>query len=419
MENEHLVHCWNHLRLVDHQTRHGVGRLVGKGPVGCPVEVADRHGPVDEKLIVLGLADGMFAIGVEFVGDFAHDLFENILQCDQPLKRAVFVHDQREMAAHPQELPHLVVERRGLGHEIRLPRDAAHVEIAKFGGPAFGPGGQRVHGAQQILGMHDADDVVGVVAIERQARVVALEALIEDRFRIGHGVDHLDLRAVQHDLLDGAFAQIQRAQHAVAVLFLDHTLGLAQKERAGDLFAHRKNMTVRVGLDPEKPQDDTHEPAHGGHDRRKDLDHHEDDRCGARGGAFRVCDGIGLGQHLGEHQHQKRHHQCRQRHPAFPEEPGEERCGKRRGEDIHQVVAQKDRPDQRLVVLGDAQRGLRPRGALFGLRPQLAARCGGQRGFAAREIPRKHEKHQDRCRDYPECHVERGLRRVHVVSYPF
>ena len=57
--------------------------------------------------------------------------------------------------------------------------------------------------------MDDADDVVGVVAIEWQACVVALEALIEDCVGFGLGVNHFDPRAMQHDFLDHAFTQIK------------------------------------------------------------------------------------------------------------------------------------------------------------------------------------------------------------------
>jgi hypothetical protein len=43
------------------------------------------------------------------------------------------------------------------------------------------------------------------------------------------GVDHLDARAVQHDLLDRAVMQVERAQKAVAVFLLHHALGMAEE----------------------------------------------------------------------------------------------------------------------------------------------------------------------------------------------
>jgi hypothetical protein len=66
--------------------------------------------------------------------------------------------------------------------------------------------------------------------------------LLQDLARGQVGVDHLDAGAVEHDLLDRAVAQVERAENAVAVFLLDHALGMAERERAGDLLAHRARM---------------------------------------------------------------------------------------------------------------------------------------------------------------------------------
>ena len=264
------------------------------------------------------------------------------------------------MRAATQELAHLLVQGRGFGHEVRFHHHIGHVEPVKRSGVAIGAADQLVHGAQEVFGMDHTDDVFRIVPKDRQAGVVGLQAFLHDVGRIGIRVDHLNPRTVQHDLFHRAFAQVERAQDAVAVLFFDDTLGMAQLQRPGDLFAHGKDVAVRVDLYPEKPQHTAHEIAYRRHHRREeqhhDADGPRDECCGPLG----IGDGIGLGQNLREDEHQERHHQCRQRHAAFTEKPRKQRRCHGGGKDVDQVVAQKDRADQPFVILGDLKRSYRP-----------------------------------------------------------
>ena len=243
--------------------------------------------------------------------------------------------------------------------------------------------------------MDHANDVLGVILVDRQPRVARLQALLQDLRRLGIAVDHLDAGAVQHDLLDRALGEVERAEDAVAVLLLDHALGMAQLQGAGDFLAHGKDMAVGVGLDAEDAQHPAHQNAHRAHHWRKDKDHQRDQRRHAGGGGFGVGYGIGLGQHLGEDQHQHGHHQRRERHAGFAEDPGEQRRGERGGEDVDEVVAQQHRPDQPLVVLGDLQRPFGAFRSLVHRRAQLAARGGRQRGFRAGKEPREDQQPQN------------------------
>ena len=364
--------------------------------------------------------DLVLGFGVELVRDLAHDLFQNVLERDETLKRAVFVHHQREMRVQPQELAHLVVQRRGLGDEVGLHGDLVQVEVAqRLGRGAVRLDRQLVHGAQQILGVDDAHDVLGVVAIDGQAGVIALEALRQDVLGRVLCIDHLDPRPVQHDLLDRAVAQVQRAQDAVAVLLLDHALGMAQVQGARDLVPHGQDIGAGVGLDAEHPQDQPHQGADGGHDRREDGDDDLDRRGDQGRGGFRVGDGVGLWQHLGKDQDQHGHDQRGQGDPAVPEQPREKRGRQRRGQDVDQVVAQKDRPDQAFVVLGDLQRPFGGARSLVGLGAQLAARRGRQRGFGSREEGRHDQQQQDGPPGDPEGKVEKAGGVVHRAGSSF
>ncbi len=258
------------------------------------------------------------------------------------------------MGVTAQELAHLVVERGGLGHEVGRQHHRAHVERGQPAWRGVGPAHQPVDGAQQVLGVHQADDVLGLAVEDGQAGVPGLQALGQDRLRIARGVDHLDLAPVEHHLLDRAVREVERAEDAVAVLLLDHALGMAEMERAGDLLAHREHVGVGVGLHPEEVEDPAHQPAHRADHGGEHPHHHGDRRRDQRRRALGVGDRVGLGQHLGEDQHQQRHHQRRQRHPRFAENAREQRRRQAGRENVDQVVAQQHAADQALVVLGDA-----------------------------------------------------------------
>ena len=147
---------------------------------------------------------------------------------------------------------------------------------------------------------------------------------------------------------------------------------MPQIERASDFFAHGQNVAIGIGLHAKKRQNPAHEPAHGGDDRRKNLDHPDDNGRGARCGGLGIGDGIGLGQNLGKDQHQKGHHQGSKRHTAFAKEAGKEGGRQRGRENIHHIVAKQDRTDQPLIVFGDLESGFRSARALLSLRAQFS-----------------------------------------------
>ncbi len=87
-----------------------------------------------------------------------------------------------------------------------------------------------VHGAQQRLGMDDADDIVRLALPHRKAAERAGEDLGDDRHRRILGIDHGDHLAMGHDLADLDLLQIEDGmQHR---LFLARLL-VAGIERNG------------------------------------------------------------------------------------------------------------------------------------------------------------------------------------------
>ena len=203
----------DHLGFVDHQPGDGIGFVIGQPPVDRAVQVADRHRPVHQIGAVVGALQMAFLRHhVEFVGDLAYDLFENILQRDQALQGAVFVDHQREMGAPLQEFAHLLVKRGGLGDEIGFHRHLGDIQRAQAQQRAVFAAHQPVDLSQQVLGMDHAQDVVVAVAKDRQAGVRAGQHLGQDLVRGLRGIDHLDLAAVAHDLVHRAVIQVQRTQ---------------------------------------------------------------------------------------------------------------------------------------------------------------------------------------------------------------
>lgn len=153
-------------------------------------------------------------------------------------------------------------------------------------------------------------------------------------------------------------------------------------------------------------QDQSDDDLHHRHDRRQHQRHPADRAGNLAGDRFRRRDGVGLGHHLGKDQHQYRHHQGRDGHAAGAQQPGEQRGGKAGRQDIDDVVAQQDRPDQALAVLGDLQRDLGAGIALVGARSQLGPAGGGQGRFGPRKEAGQHQKNQNGPAGHPEGGVE-------------
>ena len=83
-------------RRVQHQTGDGRGMVVGQAPVHLSIEVADRILTIDDDRTVW-LRSQTGARDVEFVGDVADDLFDDVFQGDDAEQAAVFIDDEREM----------------------------------------------------------------------------------------------------------------------------------------------------------------------------------------------------------------------------------------------------------------------------------------------------------------------------------
>ena len=152
-------------------------------------------------------------LDVELVDDLAEQLLDEVLEGDEPGGAAVLVdHDGHVelLALHlAQQLGHAL----GLGHEARpgrasSPTGCVLVAVAL--------------GAHQVLGVHDADDVVDALAAHRDAAVAVED---DDLHGVGdaevgrHG-DHVG--AGHHHLADDGVAELDDRLDELALLGLDH-----------------------------------------------------------------------------------------------------------------------------------------------------------------------------------------------------
>ena len=106
--------------------------------------------------------------------------------------------------------------------------------------------------AQQILGVQHADDVLRLVAPQRNAGVFGRQHLAHQLLRRQVGVDHHHLGAVDHDVGDLQLAQVEQAAEHVAVLLLDLALVVQQVDRAAQPLGRRQDRLVGADLDAEQ-----------------------------------------------------------------------------------------------------------------------------------------------------------------------
>ncbi|MEJ1969845.1 MAG: hypothetical protein WDN03_14590 [Rhizomicrobium sp.] len=204
-------------------------------------------------------------------------------------------------------------------------------------------------GADDVLGVDHADDVLRLPAPYRHAGMAGIEHFLQHVLRRHGGVDRYHVLAVDHDVGDGELAQVEHARDHVAVLALHRAFLVMQVDGAADLVM-RLDIFLRMFADAEQAQHPPHQELHRIDHRRQDADHeaHRGGDCqretvGAR-------DGERLGQHLDEEQDQHGHQRGRDIDRARPETGFEHAGRQRRRQDVHEGVAQQQRPYHALAV---------------------------------------------------------------------
>ncbi len=204
------------------QAADGVVVVVGEVGAETLVEILDRGQRIDH-ILAIGLCGDQrrFVLGVVvLVVDLADDLLQHVLDGDQPGDAAVLVHHDRHVVAREPELLEQHVELLRLGDQHRRAQQFAHRARTVVGD----------HAAQQVLGQQDAEDVVLVLAMHREARMAGFDHLLHQVEKARFGRQRHHLRARDHHVADGEFGHRQRAFHHAQGVGGDQpvVLGVAQ-----------------------------------------------------------------------------------------------------------------------------------------------------------------------------------------------
>ena len=180
--------------------------LVG-GQLGLEqlAEVFDRQ-PGGDTYPAVGQPFHRRTLGhVVLVGDLPDDLLQDVLDRDQPGCTAVLVHHDRDVRARRLHLPQQVVDRLGLRHERRLAHDLGDRRLRRTGFAAGGP-------ADQVLQVHDPEDVVDVLADDRDPGEPAAHGQLERLAQVLGRLDPHHLGTGDHDL---AHDRVPQGEHRV------------------------------------------------------------------------------------------------------------------------------------------------------------------------------------------------------------
>ena len=299
MEGEFLPLFGNGARFVDHQSGDRGGLLVGQAPVHHAVEVADRDRTVDDHRAVL-LAAQTGHREIVFVAYVADDLFQNILKRHQALHVPIFVHNQSEMGLSLAESLQLVFQARRVGHEPDFERDRLQLDLFRV--PA-----RQSQGAQKILGVQDADNIIGVFAPQRHARIGRGDDLAHDLGGRQVGVDRQHFGAMDHDVGDRQLLEVEQTAEHVAVGAGDVAFAVHQIDGAFQLLL-RSQQAVRLAeadaAHEQRAAHDLFDAIEGRAEQSDEKRHDPDDR---QRHAVGIIDRHRFRQDFGEDQQNDRH----------------------------------------------------------------------------------------------------------------
>jgi len=215
----------------DHQAADRVVLVVGEVGAEAFVEILDRRQCVDHVAAVGLRCDLRVAIDlvlVVLVVDLADDLLQDVLDRHQAGHAAVLVDHDRHVVARKPELLEQDVEALGFRNHHRGP-DELRQRLRR------GVLGERL---QQVLGQQDAEDLVALLAIDREPGVTAVDDDLQHlvQAEVDRQRDHL--RARDHHVADLLLGHRDRA--------LDHRQCVGRQQAAGLGFAQAFEQVFAV-----------------------------------------------------------------------------------------------------------------------------------------------------------------------------
>ncbi len=162
-------------------------------------------------------------------------------------------------------------------------------------------------------------------------------------------VDAADLVARDHDVVDRHFLQVENVQQHALVARRDHRAGLA--DDGAQLLGTERVLRALVGVDAEQLQQPVGDLVDAPHRGIKHVHQRVQHVGRGEGDALGVQRGQRLRRHLADDQHQDRHCAGGDRDSRIAPYPQRDHGADRRGEDVDEVVADQDQPDQAVRTL--------------------------------------------------------------------
>jgi len=204
-----------------HQEEAGEGfysAFAGQSPLHLSFEIAQVDGAFEKKRTAGGGEDGAGGV-VEFVVEFAGELFDGVLDGDQADGRAVLVDDDGQLAAALLEFLDQIQDGFGFGDHEDVAHDLAEAQLHEWrsgngrGGGACASGAAEVHEAGEVFGVNDADDMFGAagLVVDGDAAVLVIDDAGTGGFNEHVGGERDDFLAGGHNFADRGFVEFQGA----------------------------------------------------------------------------------------------------------------------------------------------------------------------------------------------------------------
>ena len=220
---------------------------------------------------------------------------------------------------------------------------------------------------RHLAQVHVAEDVVEAVPEHRQPRVLGAGELLHDVVPVVVEVDTDHLVARHHDVLDRDRLEVEHAEQHPPVAFRQRAVRV-DHHRAQLLLGQRR-LAVRVGIDPEQPQQRVAHPVHHPDERVEQFQQRLVDPGRRERDALRVQRGQRLRRHLGEDQDHQGQRAGGDGDADLAEQAQRDHGRDRRGEDVDEVVADQDQADQPVWA---RQQAPRPRRTVMPLAREVA-----------------------------------------------
>src|SRR5437762_2350681 len=264
------------------------------------VDVVHADPAVEDHFIGRNELNLVLFADVVLVLDRPDDLFENVFDRDRTGGATVLVHDDRHMHAILAQVAKHVLDLVRFGCEVGLAGDLSERLLLAAD-----------HGAQQVLGVEHADDVIQVALVDGDPGMAMLGHEIDGFLDRLVDFDRHQVGARDHDLANPHVAHFEDAMDHLALFFFEDTLFFADGDQHLEFFfGDERASYLRLGTHHAK-----NEPGHRG-ENEHERSHHErrqgDQPRHTQRDFFGALKGQGLGCDLARNQYDQRQHQADQ-----------------------------------------------------------------------------------------------------------